>query len=100
LNAPSSNSPPDHLSQQEFEKFLLAFIHEIRNRLNGIALEAADLAEQAGPPADPARLQQQIQECSAFLKSVRDILIPDDPRAKKIPLPDLAKKLQERTPLP
>jgi signal transduction histidine kinase len=101
LNAPSSDSRhPDHLSRQEFEIFLQAFIHEIRNRLNGIALEAADLAEQTTPQADAARLQRQIQECSAFLKTIRELLIPTDPHANGIALADLAKKLQERTPLP
>jgi hypothetical protein len=96
MSAPSQNHPkePPAISREEFEAFLLAFTHEIRNRLNGIALEAADLAEQAGPPADAARLQQQVQDCSAFLKKVRDSLAPDDPRAEKAALADFVKKVR------
>jgi signal transduction histidine kinase len=80
----------------EFEHFLTALTHEIRNRLNSIGLEAADLAEQAGPPADATRLQQYVQDCSAFLKKVRESLAPDDPNAEKMALPDFVKKLRER----
>ncbi len=46
-------SAPGPVPREEFEHFLVALTHEIRNRLNGIALEAADIAELAGPP--PAR---------------------------------------------
>ena len=87
---------PNQVSREEFELFLLALIHEIRNRLNGIALAATDLTEQAGPDANDARLQQQIQECSAFLKKVRDALAPDDPAAARATLAEFAKKLRER----
>jgi len=97
VSAIPPNAPqPEPLAREEFEKFLLVFTHEIRNRLNSIALEAADLAEQAGPPVDAARLQQQIQECSAFLKKVRETLAPDDPKAGKTALADFIKKLRER----
>jgi signal transduction histidine kinase len=82
--------------REEFEKFLHVLIHEIRNRLNSIALEAADLAEQPGPRADAARLQQQVQECSAFLKKVREALAPDAPQVEKMALADFVKKLRER----
>ncbi|SRR5258708_7581996 len=98
MNAPSPNNPngPAPVPREEFEKFLLVFTHEIRNRLNGIALEAADLAEQAGRQADATRLQQQVQECSAFLKKVRETLAPDDPQAGRTALADFVKKLSQR----
>jgi signal transduction histidine kinase len=82
--------------REEFERFLHVLTHEIRNQLNGIALEVADLAEQAGPQADSSRLQQQIQECSVFLKKIRETLAPDDPTAEKVALGDFTKKLRER----
>lgn len=78
--------------REEFEQFLLAFTHEIRNRLNSIALEAVDLAEQAGEQADASRLQQQIQNCSALLKTVREALASDDPQAERVALADFTKQ--------
>ncbi|MCE0483775.1 MAG: hypothetical protein LV479_06010 [Methylacidiphilales bacterium] len=93
MKPPSSAQPS--VPREELQEFLVAFTHEIRNRLNGIALEAADLAEQAGPTADASRLQKQIQDCSAFLKSVRETLAPDDPQAERISLTDFVKKLRE-----
>ena len=100
MNDPLPKSADKPVPREEFEKFLLVFTHEIRNRLNGIALEAADLAEQArltaGPPADAARLQQQVQECSAFLKKVRETLAPDDPQAERTALADFVKKLRKQ----
>jgi len=83
------------IPREEFERFLHVLTHEIRNRLNGIALEAADLAEQAGPQADAARLQRQIQECSSFLKKVRTALAPDDPQAERSALAEFVKSLRE-----
>lgn len=77
--------------REEFEQFLLAFTHEIRNRLNGIALEATDLAEQAGDLADATRLQQQIQDCSTLLKTVREALASDNPQAERVALADFTK---------
>ena len=97
MNPPASSSPdPNHLPREEIEHFLNALTHEIRNRLNSIALEAADLAEQAGPPADATRLQQHVQDCSAFLKKVRETLAPDDPHAKKVALSAFVKELREQ----
>ena len=97
----NSDDSSSQIPREEFELFLHAFTHEIRNRLNGIALEATDLAEQAhltaGGQADASRLQRQVQECSALLKTVRDLLAPDDSRANKMALADLLKKLKERT---
>jgi len=81
--------------REEFEHFLSALTHEIRNRLNSIALEAADLAEEAGPPADATRLQQHVQDCSAFLKKVRETWAPNDAHAEKVSLSDFSKKLRE-----
>jgi len=93
---PQDPKKPEALPREDFEQFLLAFTHEIRNRLNGIALEAADLAEQVGPQADASRLQQQVQECSAFLKKVRETLAPEDPLVKKIALADFTQELRKR----
>jgi len=93
---PSSSPAPTVLSREEFELFLNALTHEIRNRLNSIALEAADLAEQAGPPADATRLQQHVQDCSAFLKKIRETLAPDDPLAERMTLSEFVKKLRSR----
>ncbi|MCE0498598.1 MAG: hypothetical protein LV481_11690 [Methylacidiphilales bacterium] len=87
---------PDDLTREEFEEFLRVYTHEIRNRLNSIALEAADLAEQAGSGADPSRLQSQIQDCSAFLKAVRDMLASDSPQRGKIAPAEMLKKWREQ----
>jgi len=94
MDDPRGNEPK--VTREEFEQFLHLFTHEIRNRLNGISLEASDLAEQAGPQADVTRLHQQIRDCSIFLKTVRDALAPDDPEAEKLALADFVKKLRER----
>lgn len=91
-----SDASPDQLSRAEFEQFLQAYTHEIRNRLNALALEAADLAEQADGQVDASRLQRQVQECSAFLKMTRDALAPDHPQAEKVGLADFVRKLKER----
>ena len=97
MSAPAPDSQDtNQLPRAEFELFLNALTHEIRNRLNSIALEAADLAEQAGPPADATRLQQQVQDCAAFLKRVRETLASDDVQAERVPLADFVRKLRER----
>jgi signal transduction histidine kinase len=83
------------IPREEFEHFLHALTHEIRNRLNSIALEAADIAEIAGPPADATRLQEYVQECSTFLKKVRETWAPDDTRAERAALAVSAKELRE-----
>jgi signal transduction histidine kinase len=93
MNAPAPQNP-NQLPREEFEHFLNALTHEIRNRLNSIALEAADLAEQAGPPADATRLQEHVQDCSAFLKKVRETWAPDDSTADKKPLTDFVKEVR------
>jgi signal transduction histidine kinase len=92
MSAPGS----DQLPREEFEHFLNALTHEIRNRLNSIALEAADLAEQAGPPADATRLQEHVQDCSAFLKKVRETWASDDAQAEKKPLSDFVKEVRDQ----
>ena len=97
VNPSSESSPaPTGVPRAEFEHFLNALTHEIRNRLNSIALEAADLAEQAGPPADATRLQQHVQDCSAFLKKVRETLASDDSYAEKVTLSDFIRKLRDQ----
>ncbi len=92
----STAEETNDVPRAEFEQFLKALTHENRNQLNSIALEAADLAESAGPPADGTRLQQYVQDCSAYLKKVREALAPDDPNAEKITLSDYMKRLRER----
>ncbi len=92
----AGRSNPAPVPREEFEAFINALTHEIRNRLNSIALEAADLAEQAGPPADATRLQQHVQNCSAFLKKVRETWASDDANGEKVPLSDFVKRLRER----
>ena len=89
-------SAPDDLTREEFEEFLRVFTHEIRNRLNSIALEAADLAEQAGSGVDSSRLQGRIQDCSAFLKEVRAMLAPESAQTKKAAPADVIIKWRER----
>ena len=84
------------IPRDEFEHFLNALTHEIRNRLNSIGLEAADLAEEAGPPADATRLQQHVQDCSAFLKNVRETWAPDDANADKVRLSTFLQTLREQ----
>ena len=84
------------MPREEFERFLVEVTHELRNRLNGIALEAADLAEQAGPAVDAGRLQQRVQDCAAFLKKVRDTLAPEEPQGEAVTLSDFVKKLRAR----
>jgi len=93
---PPPSQPTDYLSREEFETFLQVLTHEIRNRLNGIALEATDLAELAGPQTDSHRLQQQVQECSAFLKAIREITSAHDLAEGKTAFPELVKKIKER----
>ncbi len=92
----TSGERPDAVTREEFEQFLHAFTHEVRNRLNGIALEAADLAEQVGDKADARRLQQQVQACSAFLKQARETLAPDDADAARVALADFVLELRKR----
>jgi signal transduction histidine kinase len=87
---------PSAVPREEFESFILALTHEIRNRLNSIALEAADLAEQAGPPADATRLQQYVQDCSQYLKTIRETLAPDEAHTKTTALTEFVKKLREK----
>ena len=87
---------PSAVPREEFESFILALTHDIRNRLNTIALEAADLAEQAGPPADATRLQQHVQDCSQYLKNIRETLAPDESHTKTVALTEFVKKLREK----
>jgi hypothetical protein len=97
MNAPAPGSrPPAPVPREEFEQFVNSLTHEIRNRLNSIALEAADLAEQAGPPADATRLQQHVQDCSAYLKKVREALAPAESHTNTVALTEFVKKLREK----
>lgn len=95
-STPASLHTPSAVPREDFEKFIVALTHEIRNKLNTIALEAADLAEQAGPPADASRLQQHVQDCSAYLKKIRETLAPDDTHTDTIALTEFVKRLREK----
>jgi signal transduction histidine kinase len=95
----SMNSFPSNdaaLSREEFDEFVNVFTHEIRNRLNAIGLEAADLAEQEEGAADIGRLEGRVRDCSAFLKVVRDLLVPDDPEAERLPLAEIIARVRAR----
>ena len=94
---PESPLPASMLSREEFEDFLNVFTHEIRNRLNGISLEAADLSERAGKMADDSGLQQRVRDCSTFLRAVRDQLAcDDDGEMPKPSLKNVTAKLRAR----
>ena len=96
MNVPAPGSQnPAPIPREEFEQFVVALTHDIRNRLNTIALEAADLAELAGPPADATRLQQCVQDCSAYLKKVRETVAPEDSHTNTVALAEFVKKLRE-----
>jgi signal transduction histidine kinase len=84
------------VSREEFEEFLHFFTHEVRNRLNAIGLEAADLAEQMDDSAKAMRLQMQVRECAAFLKAAREILSPDDPEAEHATLTAAIARLRSQ----
>jgi signal transduction histidine kinase len=87
---------PTAVPREEFEQFINVMTHDIRNKLNSIALEAADLAEVAGPPADATRLQQYVQDCSMYLKTIRETLAPDDSHTGTVALADFVKRLREK----
>ncbi len=96
MTSPRIPSTPGPISREDFEKFLHAFTHEIRNRLNGIALEAVDVAEQAGEQVDASRLQRQVQECAVFLKTTRDLLAPGETETAAVTLEEFLRRLRER----
>jgi len=87
---------PSAVPREEFEAFIHALTHDIRNRLNSIGLEATNLAEQAGPPADATKLQQLVQDCSVYLKKIRETLAPDDTHTDTVALTEFVKKLREK----
>lgn len=96
-NSPSKNDlPASAVSREEFDEFLNIFTHEIRNRLNIVGLEASDLAEQLEGEMDIGRLQGRVKDCSEFLKLVRDLVVPEDSIATRIPLADVIAKLRAR----
>jgi signal transduction histidine kinase len=95
MSSPAPDDPA-RVSREEFEEFLQALSHDLRNRLNAIALEAADLAERAGDRADDRRLQQRIRDCALFLKTVRDSVSPEEPDAERLPLAEIIAKLRAR----
>jgi signal transduction histidine kinase len=90
------SSDPALISREEFEEFLHVFTHEIRNRLNGIGLEASDIAEQAGDAVDADRLQQRIRQCAVLLKNVRDLLSPEEPGVAELPLREVTALLRAK----
>ena len=82
------------LSREEFDEFVNVLTHEIRNRLNAVSLEVADLAEQLEGGVDARRLERRMRDCSAFLKTMRDLIVPDDPAAEKLSLPEMVARLR------
>ena len=70
--------PAPSVSREEFDEFLNLFSHELRNRLNVLSLEAADLAEQWEGTVDLSPLQARIRECSALLREVRVLRLPGE----------------------
>ena len=93
--SPTNRREGAPVSREEFEQFLQALTHEIRNRLSGISLEAADLAEQGGTQVDARRLQQQVQDCAALLKRVRELAAPEG--TEKVALAEVVKRLKEHS---
>jgi len=93
-SSPTDQNQPAPVPREEFEQFLQVLTHEIRNRLSGIALEAADLAEVGGGQVDAGRLQQQVQDCSAFLKKVRELAVSEG--TEKTVLAEVIKRIKER----
>jgi signal transduction histidine kinase len=94
---PTPASPgPGPISRDDFDEFLRVFTHEIRNRLNAIGLEAADLAEQVDGAADATRLLAQVRDCAALLKTARDLVTPDDPAAERLTVAQVIAKLQAK----
>jgi signal transduction histidine kinase len=96
MSSPASSPPADALTRAEFDEFLQLFTHELRNRLNGIALEAADLAEQVEDAADASRLQGRVRECAELLRTVREMLTPEDPEARPLSVAEAMVKLRGR----
>ena len=90
----NSPAPLASLSRAEFDEFVQVFTHELRNRLNGIALEAADLAEQVGDFADDSRLQGRVRECAALLRTVREMVMPEDPATPALSVAEAAERLR------
>jgi len=88
------NSPD--ITSAEFEEFINLFTHELRNRLNMVSLEASDLAEQLeDSEMDAGRLQKRVQDCSEFLRCLRDQLAPENP-AHRRPLSEITAGLRAR----
>jgi signal transduction histidine kinase len=96
MSSPCPNPTLDALSRAEFDEFLQLFTHELRNRLNGIALEAADLAEQVGDTADASRLQERVRDCAELLKTVREMVTPEAPQVKPLSVAEAMAKLRGR----
>ncbi len=67
------------VSRVDFEAWLHDFIHEIRNHLNGISLEATNIGDEFGASDEMRRLQMKVQICGAYLKLIRDGMAPETP---------------------
>jgi hypothetical protein len=59
-------------------------------------LEATLLREQAETPLDITRLQGYVQECSAYLKNIRETLAPEDTHTQTVDLSKFVKGLREK----
>jgi hypothetical protein len=80
----------------EIEAWLHDFVHELRNHLNNISLEAANLADVAGNPPEAVQLQMKIQICGAYLKLIRDGIAPDQPRFERATVREILEETQAR----
>jgi signal transduction histidine kinase len=92
---PESVASAAVVSRAEFDQFLHLFTHELRNRLNVLSLEAADLAEQWEGTVDLSRLQARIRECSAILKEVRVLTSPpENAHVETLSLTEIIERLR------
>ena len=89
---PAAPDDSNSIPRPEFDLFLQQLVHEVRNYLNMIALDATDLVEQTGRDVDGAKLQGHVRNCAAFLKEVRAVVSPEDAAS---PRPHLVESLQQ-----
>ena len=90
----SALAPVSSVSREEFDEFLNLFSHELRNRLNVLSLETADLAEQWEGTVDLSPLQERIRECTALLREVRALRLPGEEETSGNSLAEMIERLR------